>query len=153
MNKKDLISKTTEVLRNNNIRKPVSSPKQVFHISDEEGNHKDFIVRKTDKSVLYTTNDVSAVIEACLTVIEDSITHGEDVSIHGFGTLGVHQRAARTTKHPNTGEVVEVRARYVPKFSFGKCLRVAARLYELSLKDTHIELPPPMPEEDEGGDS
>lgn len=151
MNKKDLISKTTEVLRNNNIRKPISSPKQVFHISDDEGNHKDFIVRKTDKSVLYNTNDVSAVIDACLAVIEDAIAHGEDITVHGFGTLGVHQRAARTTKHPGTGEPIEVCARYVPKFSFGNTLRVAAKLYELSLNDSHIELPP-VDEEYEGGD-
>lgn len=151
MNKKDLISKTTEVLRSNNIRKPVSSPKQVFHISDDEGNHKDFVVRKTDKSVLYNTNDVSAILEACLSVIEDAITHGESISVYGFGTLGVHQRAARRTKHPETGEVVEVSARYVPKFSFGNTLRVAAKLYELSLNDSHIELPPPT-EEFEGGD-
>lgn len=153
MNKKDLISKTTEVLRNNNMRKPISSPKQVFHISDDEGNHKDFVVRKTDKSVLYNTNDVTNILEACLAVTEDAIAHGEDISIYGFGTLGVHQRAARTTKHPETGEPIEISAHYVPKFSFGNTLRVAAKLYELSLSDSHIELPPPIDEDDEGGDN
>lgn len=135
MNKKDLISRATEALRNNNIRKPVSTPKQTFHISDDEGNHKDFVVRKTDKSVLYNTNDVSVILDACLSVVEDAIKHGEDVCLYGFGTLGVHKRAARTAKHPDTGEVVEVSARYVPKFSFGNNLRVAARLYGLSLDD------------------
>lgn len=135
MNKKDLISRVTEALRNNDIRKPVAIPKQVFHISDDEGNSKDFIVRKTDKSVLYNANDVSMILDACLSVVEDAIKHGEDVSIHGFGTLGVHKRAARKTKHPDTGEVVEVSARYVPKFSFGNNLRMAAKLYELSLDD------------------
>lgn len=141
MNKKDLISKITDVLRNNNIRKPVSTPKQVFHISDDEGNHKDFVVKQTDKSVLFNANDISAILDVCLAVIEDSMKHGEEIRIHGFGTLGLHQRAARTTKHPETGETVEVRARYVPKFSFGNNLRMAARLYELSLDDKHRELP------------
>lgn len=135
MNKKELISKVAEVLRSNNIRKPVSTPKQVFHISDDEGNQKDFVVKKTDKSVLYNTTDVASIIEACLAVIEDSIKHGEEVYIHGFGTLGVHQRAARTTKHPETGQTVDVRARYVPKFSFGNNLRMAAKVYEMSLDD------------------
>lgn len=141
MNKKDLISKATEVLRSNNIRKPVSTPKQVFHISDDEGNQKDFVVKKTDKTVLYNTTDVSAILDACLSVVEDAIKHGEEVSIHGFGTLGVHQRAARTTKHPETGKTVEVSARYVPKFSFGNNLRMAAKIYELSLDDFN-DLPP-----------
>lgn len=141
MNKKDLISKTVEVLRNNNTRKPVSTPKQVFHISDDEGNQKDFVVKKTDKAVLYTTSDVAAILDACLSVVEDAIKHGEDVYVHGFGTLSVHQRAARTTKHPETGEIVAVKARYVPKFSFGNNLRMAAKVYELSLDDFK-DLPP-----------
>ena len=141
MNKKGLISKTAEVLRNNNIRKPVSTPKQVFHISDDEGNQKDFVVKKTDKTVLYNTTDVAAILDACLSVVEEAIKHGEEVSIHGFGTLGVHQRAARTTKHPETGETVKVNARYVPKFSFGNNLRMAAKVYELSLDDFK-DLPP-----------
>lgn len=147
MNKKDLISKTTEVLRNNDIRKPISTPKQVFHISDDEGNQKDFVVRKTDKSVLYNTNDVTAILEACLSVIEDAIKHGEDISLHGFGTLGVHKREARTAKHPVTKETVEVKERYVPKFSFGNNLRMAAKLYELSLGEVHPEVTPYIGEE------
>ena len=141
MNKKDLISKAAEVLRSNNIRKPVSTPKQVFHISDDEGNQKDFVVKKTDKTVLYNMDDVAAILDACLNVIEEAIKHGEEVTIHGFGTLGVHQRAARTTKHPETGEIVKVNARYVPKFSFGNTLRMAAKVYELSLDDFK-DLPP-----------
>lgn len=149
MNKKDLISRAAEVLRNNDIRKPVSTPKQVFHISDDDGNHKDFVVRQTDKAVLYNSSDVAAILDACLAVVEDAIKHGEDISIHGFGTLGVHQRAARTTKHPETGETVEVCARYVPKFSFGNNLRMAAKLYELSLQDSHREFPVAY---SEGGD-
>lgn len=135
MNKKELISRVAETLRNNNIRKPVSTPKQVFHISDDEGNHKDFVVRKTDKTVLYNAADITAIVDACLSVVEDAIKHGEEVYLHGFGTLGVHKRAARTTKHPDTGELVEVSERYVPKFYFGNNLRMAAKLYELSLDE------------------
>lgn len=143
MKKKELVSKVAEVLRKNQIRKPISSPKQVFHISDDEGNQKDFIVRKTEKTVAYNVHDVSAIVEACLAVIEDAVRHGEEIAIHGFGTLGIHYRAARTTVHPDTGEVCEVRARYVPKFVFGNILRTAAKIYELSLQDKHRELPPP----------
>lgn len=135
MNKKDLISKTVDVLRENGIRKPVTAQKTVLHISDDYGNQSDFIVKKSDRGLLFTINDVTAIIDACLAVIEDSIKHGEDVSIHGFGTLGVHHRAARETKHPDTGETISVNARFVPKFNFGNSLRMAAKVYELSLAD------------------
>ncbi len=139
MQKKDLISNVAELLRKNDVRKPVSIPKQTFHISDDEGNHKDFTVKKTDKSVLYSVNDVKTIIDACLTVIEESLKRGEEICISGFGTLGLHWRAARRTKHPKNGEEVNIRARYVPKFSFGGRLRMAARLYELSLAESLAE--------------
>lgn len=135
MNKKDLINKTVEVLRENNIRKPVSAQKTVLHVSDDHGNKSDFIIKKSDRGLLFTANDVAVIIEACLAVVEESIKRGEDVSIHGFGTLGVHRRAARQTKHPDTGEIVSIDARYVPKFNFGNALRMAAKVYELSLFD------------------
>ena len=59
MNRNEFVRRVTSVMRENDIRKPVSSPKQVFHISDDEGNSKDFVVRKTDKKVIFTIDDVS----------------------------------------------------------------------------------------------
>ena len=135
MNKKDLISKVAETLRRNNIKKPISMPKQIFHISDDEGNKKDFVVRKTEKSVLYNIEDVTAVIEATLSVIEDAIKKGEDVRLYGFGTFAIKERASRTARHPSTGELVEVDSRYVPKFTYGNNLRMAAMIYGKSLDE------------------
>lgn len=139
MNKRELVSRVSNVLRENGVAKPVSSPKKVLHISDDEGNCRDFIVKQVNKKVLFNINDINSIIDACLAVIEDSIKRGEEVSIHGFGTLGVHKRAGRVTKHPITQEWVNVDERYVPKFSFGNNLRTAAKLYELSLKDNTKE--------------
>jgi len=141
MNRKQLVSKTAEILRQRNVRKPVTTPKHKFHISDDEGNQKDFIVRQTEKSVLYNVNDVAAILDACLEAVEDSIKHGEEIQIYGFGALGVHFRAARSTIHPATGERVQVQGRYIPKFTFGSSLRMAAKLYELSLRDDQPQQP------------
>lgn len=132
MNKKELSSRVAEVLRANNIRKPVSVKKHTFHIVDEDGNTADFHIKQQDKNVLYTVDDTANIIDACLAVILDAIKNGEEISIKGFGNLGLHYRAARRTKEPNTGEWCEIEARYVPKFSYGNDLRMAARLYELS---------------------
>lgn len=146
MNRKELVRRIAGLMRTNNIRKPVSSQKQVFHISDDEGNKKDFVVRKTDKQVLFTTDDVEAIIDSCICVIEDALKRGEEISIRGFGTLGLHHRKARATKRPDTGEWVEVEARYVPKFTFGNDLRMCAKMYELSLSENQHEY-----EEENGG--
>lgn len=144
MNKKELSSRVAEVLRANNIRKPVSVKKQTFHITDEDGNTADFHIKQQDKNVLYTVDDTANIIDACIAVILDAIKNGEEISIKGFGSLGLHYRAARRTKEPNSGEWCEIEARYIPKFSYGNDLRMAARLYELSHAET---------EQEEGGDS
>ena len=136
MTKKDLISQVVSVLQHNGVAKKISTPKQVFHISDDEGNQKDFVVRKTDKEVSFNTNDVALILDACLLVVEDAIKHGEEVTLHGFGTLGLHHRAARKTKKVGTDKWVDIEARYVPKFVSGNNLKVAAKLYELSLSDS-----------------
>jgi nucleoid DNA-binding protein len=139
MNKKELSSRVAEVLRANNIRKPVSVKKQTFHITDEEGNTADFHIKQQDKNVIYTVDDTMNVIDACIAVIIDAIKNGEEISIKGFGNLGLHYRAARRTKEPISGEWIEIEARYVPKFSYGNDLRMAARLYELSHAESDQE--------------
>lgn len=143
MNKKEFISRVAETLRENNLRKPISIRKHTFHITDDEGNSADFNVRKQDKSVIYTVEDAANIIDTCLAVIVDAIKNGEEINIKGFGNLGLHYRAARRTKEPNSGEWCEVEARYVPKFSYGNDLRMAAKLYELSLSETPRQLPEP----------
>lgn len=142
MNKNNFIKCVSDLLRENNIKKPVSIPRQVFHISDDEGNSKDFTIKKTDKSVIYTTDDISTIIDACICVIQNALKHGETISFHGFGSIGLNYRKPRMTKRVGTDENIIIEGRYVPKFSFGKDLRMCAKIYELSLED---RVPEPEP--------
>lgn len=152
MNKKELVRRVATTMRDKNIRKLVSSKKQVFHISDDEGNSKDFTIKKSDKGVLFTIDDIEVVIDNIISVIEESIKHGEPISIQGFGTLALHYRKARSTKHPDTGEPVVVPARYIPKFDYGKDLRMCAKIYELSLDNIESEPEKTPYDNTEGGD-
>lgn len=136
MKKKEFISKVTDVLKDNDIRKSVSIKKHTFHITDNDGNAADFTIKQQDKRVLYTVEDISSIIDACIAVIVDAIKHGDTIFIKGFGTLSLKRREARRTKQPGTEEWCEVEARYVPKFSYGNDLRMAARIYEMSLEDS-----------------
>lgn len=135
MNKKELIDRVCERLKENNCRKSVAIPKRVFHISDGDGNRCNFNVKEVGKSVAYTQADIADITNAFIEIIEDSLKNGEEISVYGFGTLAPHFRAARNTKIPGTDERVEVDARYVPKFSPGNRLRLAVKLWELSHKD------------------
>ena len=135
MNKSKLISKTWELLKERGVRKRISSPKHVFHISDDEGNEKDFVVKGSDKDVYFNRKDVECILDACQSVIEDAIRHGEPVTIQGFGALGLKYRAARSTKQLGTDTPIEIAARYVPKFTFGSSLRMCAKFFEAQQQD------------------
>lgn len=137
MNKKELTEIVANQLRERDIRKAVAAKRHTFHITDDNGNTADFVVKQRDKGVFYTQEDVGIVIDHCLDVIIDSLRRGEEINIRGFGTLGLHKRAPRRAKVPGTGEWVDVEGRYTPKFWFGNDLRMAARGYELSLNDKY----------------
>ena len=50
MNRSEFARKIAKNLRENNLKKPVRAPKQVFHISDDEGNVKDFVIKAAQRS-------------------------------------------------------------------------------------------------------
>lgn len=141
MNRKEFTRRTAMLMREKDMRKPISIPKQVFHISDDEGNERDFVIKKTDKSVQFTIDDIESVLDALLYVVDDAIRNGEEISIRGFGTLGLQYRKSRKLKHVGTGEDTVAEARFVPKFTSGHNLRMSARIYEQSLSDIDEHLP------------
>lgn len=149
MNKKEFVRLVASVMRDNGMRKPVSSPKHVFHISDDEGNKKDFIIKQSDKDVSYTIEDVEAVVNTCLAVIEDTLKHGGSVSIQGFGSIGLNYWKPRTTRVVNTDNIIAVEGRHIPKFLVGNNLRLCAKLYDLSLKDKAPGEPLPILDDEE----
>lgn len=136
MNKKDLAREAAALLRDRGSRKSVSVPKQIFYISDDDGNTRQFSVKKKDRNVVYTIDDVESILDALIDVTMDALRTGDNVSIRGFGSLALQHRKARSTVHPDTGEPIIIQARYVPKFSFGADLRTCARVYEAHLKES-----------------
>ena len=66
-------------------------------------------------------------LDAALSAISESLARGESVSISGFGTFSVKERAAREGRNPRTGEAITIAASKVPSFKAGKGLRDALR--------------------------
>ena len=149
MVRKELISRTVAALKEKNVRKAISIPKQVFHISDDEGNSRDFKIKKTDKKVLFTADDVDVILETCQDVIQDAIRHGEEVSIHGFGKLGLKYRKEHVVRNVLDNGIVKIDGHFVPRFLVGNDLRRCAQIYEQSLKDQEINSPTPVFDEEE----
>lgn len=49
-----------------------------------------------------------------------ALKKGDTVTLVGFGTFSVSQRAARNGRNPQTGETIKIKATKVPKFKAGK---------------------------------
>jgi DNA-binding protein HU-beta len=49
-----------------------------------------------------------------------ALKKGDRVTLVGFGTFSVSERAARNGRNPQTGAVIKIKARKVPKFKAGK---------------------------------
>ncbi|GAV19729.1 DNA-binding protein HU-beta [Mariprofundus micogutta] len=66
-------------------------------------------------------------VEAVLSGISGALAGGDSVSLVGFGTFSVAERAARTARNPRTGESIDVAASKAPKFKAGKALKDAVK--------------------------
>ena len=69
--------------------------------------------------------DASKALTATLDIITDALKAGDKVSLIGFGTFSVSERAARTGKNPLTGEAIAISASKTAKFKPGQQLKVA----------------------------
>ena len=64
-------------------------------------------------------------VDAAIDAITNSLKKGDNVTIVGFGTFSVRDRAARTGRNPRTGEEIQIKASKVPGFKAGKALKDA----------------------------
>ena len=64
-------------------------------------------------------------LDATIGAISDALKAGETVTLVGFGTFSVKERAARSGRNPKTGETIKIAATKVPGFKAGKVLKVA----------------------------
>jgi DNA-binding protein HU-beta len=68
-------------------------------------------------------------LRSCIDSIIKSLTNGQEVTIVGFGTFSIANRAARTGRNPQTGEPITIKASRVPRFKPGKALKDAVSRY------------------------
>ena len=79
------------------------------------------IAQRSDLSKVAASRALDATIEA----ISEAVASGDTVSLVGFGSFKGSARAARTGKNPKTGEMLDIAATTVPKFSAGATFKAA----------------------------
>ena len=72
-----------------------------------------------------TKADAARALDATMDSIKDALKKGEKVSLVGFGTFEVKERAERMGHNPKTGEAMKIAASKAPSFKAGKALKDA----------------------------
>ncbi|MAX54296.1 MAG: DNA-binding protein HU [Alcanivoracaceae bacterium] len=69
--------------------------------------------------------DAGRALDATLEAVTGALKKGDSVSLVGFGTFAVKERAAREGRNPQTGQTIQIKAAKVPGFKAGKALKDA----------------------------
>jgi len=85
-------------------------------------NRKEFaevLAEKTETSKAEADRTIGAFIE----IISGALQKGDSISLVGFGSFEVRERAARIGRNPKTGAELKIKASKVPAFKAGATLK------------------------------
>lgn len=83
----------------------------------------DSVAVKADISKAAAGRAIDAMIES----VTETLVKDESVTLVGFGTFSVRDRAARTGRNPQTGAEIQIAASKLPAFKAGKLLKDALK--------------------------
>lgn len=89
--------------------------------------NKDALVNSISTKSELSKKDVETVIDTMVEEITNSLRAGDKVTLTGFGTFKVSNRAAREGINPQTKAKIQIPAMTVPKFTAGKALKEAVK--------------------------
>jgi len=78
------------------------------------------LIDKIAKDAGLTKAQANDALDSFTGSVTTTLKKGDRVTLVGFGTFSVSERAARNGRNPQTGEVIKIKARKVPKFKAGK---------------------------------
>ncbi|PIR43124.1 DNA-binding protein HU [candidate division WWE3 bacterium CG10_big_fil_rev_8_21_14_0_10_32_10] len=85
------------------------------------------LIEMVAKKAGVTKAESQRVVDAVIESITEALERGEKVTVTGFGTYEVRQRAARMGRNPQTGETIQIPAQRTPAFRAGKSLKDAVK--------------------------
>lgn len=85
--------------------------------------NKSELVDSVSKKSKLSVKEAASAVNAFMDVVKESLADGDSVTLVGFGSFVVRDRAARTGHNPRTGETLNIPAIKVPAFRPGKSLK------------------------------
>jgi DNA-binding protein HU-beta len=77
------------------------------------------LIDKLSKDAGITKAQANTALDSFTDTVIATLKKGDRVTLVGFGTFSVSERAARNGRNPQTGAVIKIKARKVPKFKAG----------------------------------
>lgn len=90
--------------------------------------NKSELVDAIAESANLTKVDAGRALDATVAAITGALKAGDSVTLVGFGTFAVKDRAARTGRNPQTGKEIQIAASITPSFKAGKGLKDAVNV-------------------------
>lgn len=78
------------------------------------------LIDKISKDAGITKVQANEALDSFTSSVVAALKGGDKVTLVGFGTFSVSERSARNGRNPQTGAVIKIKARKVPKFKAGK---------------------------------
>ncbi|GAB1397341.1 MAG TPA: HU family DNA-binding protein [Saprospiraceae bacterium] len=82
--------------------------------------NKGDLVNNIAENAGITKVQATEALNATLNAIANGLKGGDKITLVGFGTFSVSERAARTGRNPSTGKEIKIEAKKVVRFKPGK---------------------------------
>ena len=81
--------------------------------------NKNDLIRAVAVNAKLTKAQAKSAVDVAMDAVVEALQKGDKVSVSGFGTLFVQEKAARAGVNPSTGEKISIPAKKVVKFKAG----------------------------------
>lgn len=88
--------------------------------------NKGDLVEKVAQDCSMSKAAAEQALNSIMDAISEAVSAGDKVTLIGFGTFSVSERAAREGRNPQTGKKIKIAAKKVVKFKAGSKLADAA---------------------------
>ncbi|MCA9391615.1 HU family DNA-binding protein [candidate division WWE3 bacterium] len=89
--------------------------------------NKTQVIQELAERADLTKRAAEDALNALLDIVSEELGKGNKVTLTGFGTFLVRNRAARMGRNPQTGEPIHIPAQDTPAFRAGSALKDAVK--------------------------
>lgn len=86
---------------------------------------KQDVISSITKKTKVSKKEAICFLDAFMETVKEALEAGEKITLTGFGSFEVRERAARKGINPKTKEEIMIAASKYPAFKPGKCLKDA----------------------------